>query len=813
MLEIHEVTVKSQLPGRLRLQVASEGSDLPAALGVLLRDGVIVVYKTSQINSSALVHYDPARFSMERIMEAMGVALTERRCAEPQDRHHDERAIRLEKTSWEVRSDLPGRIRLHHPAVGHCCRVAQKIELALVNLDGVSDYCVSGLTSSVLVRYDTCRLQMPDLVGELTEVVREVLRSGPLEPDTSLRQLALSTTALTLAGTAAFVPSLFPLAAAATAIVSAHIFVSAFKATFVERKIKVDILDAIVIALSLSFGHVIAGAIMVWVVDVSNYLLTSSSVESRKLLTKVFGKQTRKAWKLVAGTEVEVRVSDLQVGDHIVVRAGEQIPIDGVMIEGDGMVDQHALTGESVPVEKMAGEGVFAMTMVMAGTITVRVEEVGENTNAAKIVRVIEEAMEHKVRLQSNGEKFADAMVLPTLGLAAAGYMLSGSGSAMGIINSDFGTGIRMAAPIALMAVLSQAARHGIIIKNSSVLENLSNMDAVVFDKTGTLTNEIPEVGKVFASDPGVTEDDVLAYVASAERRVAHPIARAIVEEAEKRGLRLPFIDDSSCHIGFGIEAEVDRGDLKVGSGRFMEREGVTIPRNLRKELLNLHKEGKSVVFVALNNRLIGLIELRTSQRVEAFKVIENLRQRGIQHIYLMSGDHDAVTKAMAEKLGIDSYFAEVLPEDKARYIKTLQDKGLKVAMVGDGINDTVALSQADYSISLRGASEVAIDTADIVFMDGDLAKFEFLFEISDNLRNNVRRSFALILVPNTITIVGAMFGMVGLTTSLVLNNGFNFLACMNGMLPYFNVMEEAETETWAQPAGSLSAINSSSHR
>ena len=370
-----------------------------------------------------------------------------------------------------------------------------------------------------------------------------------------------------------------------------------------------------------------------------------------------------------------------------------------------------------------------------------------------------------------------------------------------------------MAAPIALMAVLAQAAQHAIIIKNSSVLEKLSDMDAVIFDKTGTLTNEVPEVGIVISSDARFTEDDVLAYVAGAESKFSHPIARAIVEEAEARGLTLPFIDDSSCHIGYGVEADVDRGNLKVGSLRYMERAGVPISRDLAKKIENLHKEGKSVVFAAMDDRLIGIIELRTSQRVEAVKVIENLKKRNIQHIYLMSGDHEAATKAMAEKLGIDNYFAEVLPEDKAKYVKKLQDQGLKVAMVGDGINDTVALSQADFSISLRGASEVATDTADIVFMDGDLAKFELLFEISDNLRKNVRRSFALIVVPNTLAIVGAMFGVVGLTSSLILNNGFNFLACMNGMLPYFNVMEEDETETRALAAGPPPATMSATER
>jgi len=227
-----------------------------------------------------------------------------------------------------------------------------------------------------------------------------------------------------------------------------------------------------------------------------------------------------------------------------------------------------------------------------------------------------------------------------------------------------------------------------------------------------------------------------------------------------------------------------------------MQREDIAIPAYVSSRLEDIHKEGRSAVFAAVNRRLTGVIELHASSRPEAYPIIKALREkRGIQEIYLISGDHQAATRALAERLGIPNYFAEVLPQDKAQYVKMLQAKGLKVAMVGDGINDSVALSQANYSISLRGAADIATDIADVVFVEGNLAKFDMLFQISDNLRKNVRRSFGLIAVPNTLCILGAFTGLVGLGTSLVLNNGFNTVATINGLSLYNSVMEELEMD------------------
>jgi len=427
------------------------------------------------------------------------------------------------------------------------------------------------------------------------------------------------------------------------------------------------------------------------------------------------------------------------------------------------------------------------MTVLVAGKITVRVRDTGKNTLASKIVQIISDASTHKVRLHSVGEKIADKLVLPTLGLGVLGYAVTGTGAMLAIINADFGTGIRVAAPIALLASLGTAAKNGLLIKDSKVLELLKDIDVVLFDKTGTLTYDVPNISEIIPADSTYEKDKILLYAATAEQNFSHPIATAILEKAAQENIVLPPHDESRYHVGLGIEVAIQGDMAKVGSTRYMENEKITIPETIRKALNNTADHGHTAILLAINDKIAGMIELQSTLRDEAFQVVTHLRDRGIGEIVLISGDHEAPTQNLSHRLGADRYFASVLPHEKANYVQLLQNEGKKVMMVGDGINDSAALSYADISVSLQGASTIAVDVADVIFMDGTLKKFEYLFTVSDRLHHNVKRSFGIIVIPNTICIVGAMMGFFGLAGSLVLNNGFNLIAAMNGMLPYSN--------------------------
>jgi P-type E1-E2 ATPase len=351
------------------------------------------------------------------------------------------------------------------------------------------------------------------------------------------------------------------------------------------------------------------------------------------------------------------------------------------------------------------------------------------------------------------------------------------------VVNCDLGTGIRMAAPIAMLTSLTLSAEHGILVKDGRALELLRSVDTFLFDKTGTLTRERPEVGRVL-SYGGHTESQILQWAAAAENKFSHPIAKAVLDRFKTLGLALPQIDDSKYHVGYGITVGVDGHTVRVGSARFMTHEGIELPPELLREMDAAHDEGNSLVMVGVDQALGGAIELRAAERPEAAAVIAGLRARGAKHLAIISGDHEQPTRRLAERLGMDRHFAEVLPQDKARYVELLQKEGRTVCFIGDGVNDSIALKKANVSISLRGASSVATDTAQVVFMEDSLVKLLELYDVSRALHRNIKTSWGLIVVPNLICIAGAFFAGFGVMHSMVFNQIGGMLALGNGLLP-----------------------------
>ena len=490
------------------------------------------------------------------------------------------------------------------------------------------------------------------------------------------------------------------------------------------------------------------GAVLCWCLSFGRVLVKRTQDNSKKLLLNAFGKQPRYVWLYRDGVEVQISLDRLQKGDIIVVNTGEVVPVDGHVVEGMAMIDQHALTGESTPAEKGVGDRVFASTVMVAGKVYVSVETSGSETASAKISQILNDTAGYKLASQHKGERLADKAVIPTLAIGAVGLATMGPAGAVAVLNSDFGTGIRMAAPLAMLSSLALCAHKGILVKDGRALELMNEVDTVLFDKTGTLTRERPEVGRIIACD-GFTPDRILLFAAAAERKFHHPIALAILHKAQELGLELPPTDDTQYKVGYGITVHVEGHTIRVGSKRFMEMEGIELPPEVGEALDEAHREGYTMVMVGVDDRLGGAIELQASVRPEVREIIAGLRKRGIKHIAIISGDHEAPTRKLAESLGMDRYFAQVLPADKADYVEKLQKEGCKVCFVGDGINDSIALKKANVSISLRGASSIATDTAHIVFLEEGLAKLCELRDIARDLDRNVKRSWSMILAPN----------------------------------------------------------------
>jgi Cu2+-exporting ATPase len=329
------------------------------------------------------------------------------------------------------------------------------------------------------------------------------------------------------------------------------------------------------------------------------------------------------------------------------------VPVDGIIAEGLAMIDQAVLTGESAPAEKGIGDRVFASTLIVAGKMHVVVENAGSDTASATIAQILRDTTGYKLTSQQRGERLADTAVAPTLAVGAMALGVMGLEGAAAVLNSDMGTGIRMAAPLAMLSTLALCAQRGILVKDGRALDLLGEVDTVLFDKTGTLTAERPEVGRIIPAI-GHSALQILRYAAGAEQKFHHPIAQAILQRAADEGLEPPETDATRYRVGYGITVGIDGHMVRVGSKRFIELEGLAIPLEVEEALRDAHREGHTMVMVAVDDALAGALELRASLRPEAPEIIRGLRARGIKHIAIISGDHEAPTRRLAAQLGMD---------------------------------------------------------------------------------------------------------------------------------------------------------------
>ncbi|MSR58900.1 MAG: heavy metal translocating P-type ATPase [Planctomycetaceae bacterium] len=696
-------------------------------------------------------------------------------------------------TSWQVTLDKPGQIRLNHPALYRRKEVCQAIERELMSVLGVDKYSTSPRKGSVLITYAPKKIRREQILEILDTALAHT--EIPTKKDPLDLSFPLCTVSLPLAAAAQFaVPALIPVSMGLFAYTAIPSFKGAYDVVVKERRLGVDVLDSIVVLGCLSTGAVFAGSVLCWCLGFGRILFQKTQDDSKKMLMNVFGKAPRYVWLYRDGVEIEIPLERLQKGDTIVVKTGEVVPVDGLVSEGMAMIDQHALTGESTPAEKAVGDRVFASTLMVAGKVFIEVESSGGETTSSKIAKILNDSAGYKLASQHKGERMADKAVIPTLAIAGTALATIGAAGSVAVLNSDFGTGIRMAAPLAMLTSLTLCAHKGILVKDGRALELMNDIDTVLFDKTGTLTREVPEVGRVLPCN-GHDADTVLRYAASAENKFAHPIAKAILEKFQQSGLTLPESDDSKYQVGYGITVHIEGHTVRVGSARFVKMEGIEIPKDIQVALDDAHEEGHTLVMVGIDDHLGGAIELHASERPEARDIIAGLRKRGVKHIAIISGDHEGPTKKLAARLGMDRYFAGVLPADKASYVEKLQKEGKKVCFVGDGINDSIALKKANVSISLRGASSIATDTAHIVFMEESLAKLCELRDIARDLDKNVNRSWTLILIPNLLCIAGAFTMGFGVMASVVTNNVAALAALANGMLPLRRISHELAEE------------------
>jgi Cu2+-exporting ATPase len=552
-----------------------------------------------------------------------------------------------------------------------------------------------------------------------------------------------------------------------------------------ESRLNVDFLDTLAIIASVAQGNPLAGSIVTWLIKLGDWIRDLTAAGSRRAISELLEFQSRSAWLKRDGRIVAVPAAELAVDDLIVVYPGEMIPVDGEIVDGTAAIDQKTITGEGLPVNRGKGEVAFAATVLREGQITIRATRVGDATAAGQIARLVDSVPLGDTRMQNHAELLADRLVLPTLGLASGTAAITSDFSRfLSLVIVDYGTGIRVAAPTSVLSSMTHAARAGIIIKSGGHMERLAKVDTIVFDKTGTLTHGVPAVLEVMPYIDHVTPNHLLGLAAAAETRLNHPVAEALRTRARDLAVNIPDCDETEYRVGLGVEGQVNGYYLHVGSERFMRQCGISVASACR-DRANLDHAGLSSLFVAVDGKLGGLIAYADKIRPESRQVIERLHAMGIRHSIMLTGDNRTVARAVSRQLGLTGAYAEMMPADKAEVIQKLQGRGHVVAMVGDGINDSPALSFADIGVAMKHGADVAHESAHVVLMEDSLWKLVKAIDISRDAVRLIRQNYAIVAGLNTLALALALpGGLISPTLTALLSNGSAIIATLNGMRP-----------------------------
>lgn len=543
--------------------------------------------------------------------------------------------------------------------------------------------------------------------------------------------------------------------------------------TLAQGKIEVPVLDATAIGVSMLRGdYGTAGSVM-FLLGVGELLEEWTHKKSVGDLARSMSLNVGKVWLKKDGQEILVPSEKIVAGDEIVVHMGNLIPFDGEVFNGEGMVNQASLTGESVPVRRTLGSVVYAGTVLEEGELTILVKQTGGSSRYEKITAMIEESEKLKSGLESKAEHLADRLVPYSLGGTALTYLLTRNATkALSILMVDFSCALKLAMPISVLSAIREANQHKITVKGGKFLEAVAEADTIVFDKTGTLTKAQPTVAEVVSFSETKSPDELLRIAACLEEHFPHSMAKAVVDAAKEKHL-----DHEEMHskveyiVAHGISTTINGEKAIIGSYHFVfEDENSIIPEGMEEKFRHLPEE-YSHLYLALEGVLAAVICIEDPLRPEAAEIIRQLKKAGLKKIVMMTGDSERTAKAIAKKVGVDEYYAEVLPEDKANFVEKEKAEGRKVIMIGDGINDSPALSAADVGIAISEGAEIAREIADITVAADDLAEILVLRMLSNRLMKRIHKNYRFIVTFNAGLILLGVGGILQPTTSALLHN------------------------------------------
>ncbi|MCI7280947.1 heavy metal translocating P-type ATPase, partial [Dysosmobacter sp.] len=671
----------------------------------------------------------------------------------------------------KILHDTAGRLRVHLCCKRMTLRQADVLEYYLLAVDGVRSVKVYDRTRDAVVVYDAERERMIRALARFSFEKAEKLDLAPEHTSRTLNREFEDKLALTVMRRCAsnlFLPA--PVTSALAVIRSAKYIKEGLLALW-HRKLSVAVLDATAVTVSMVRGDFATAGSVMFMLRLGEILEEWTHKKSVADLASAMSLRVENVWQQVDGTEVLTKVTDVKPGDRIVIRTGGMIPLDGRVVEGEAMVNQSSLTGESMPVAKRPGSPVYAGTVAEEGECVVCVEKVSGSGRYDRVVRMIEESEKLKSTAEDKASRMADRLVPYTLGGTAVTYLLTRDVTKMlAVLMVDFSCALKLAIPVAVLSAMRESSGHHISVKGGRFLEAVAKADTIVFDKTGTLTYATPKVAQIVPFG-GHREADMLRLAACLEEHYPHSMANAVVEEAKRRGLtHEEYHSQVQYVVAHGISSMVENKKVIIGSAHFVfEDEGCCIPEG-EQEKYDALPAAYSHLYLCIDGELAAVICIHDPLRREAKDAVKALHESGFTNVVMMTGDNRCTAESVAAEVGVDAVYAEVLPEDKAAFIRQEKEKGHTVIMVGDGVNDSPALSEADAGIAISTGAAIAREIADITVASEDLFELVTLRKLSEALMARIHGSYRFIVAFNLSLITLGVAGVLPPAISALLH-------------------------------------------
>ena len=693
-----------------------------------------------------------------------------------------------------IKHEIKGRLRIHVVQGRMTCAQADTLCWFLSKQEYVTDAKVYERTADAVICYTGSREEVIAVLKgfsyENTEVPENVLSSSGRELNSSFRE-QLITRVILHYGSKLIVP--YPIRKVWLTFKALRYIWKGLKC-LARRKIEVPVLDATAIGVSVIRGDFDTAGSVMFLLGVGELLEEWTHKKSVGDLARSMSLNVKKVWLKNDDQEVLVNASDIRPGDTVVVHMGNVIPFDGEVSGGEGMVNQASLTGESLPVRREKGKTVYAGTVLEEGELEILVKAVSGSTRFEKIVTMIEDSEKLKSALESKAEHLADKLVPYTLlGTGIVGLVTRNVTKALSVLMVDFSCALKLAMPIAVLSAIREAGQHGITVKGGKYLEAVAEADTIVFDKTGTLTKAKPTVTEVviFGDYP---EDEALRIAACLEEHFPHSMAKAVVDAAKKRKLYHEEMHSKVEYIvAHGISSYIENKKVVIGSSHFVFEDEKCIIRPEMQERFDALPSEYSHLYLAIDGELTAVICIEDPLREEAADMVRMLKAEGLKKVVMMTGDSERTAASIARRVGVDEYYSEVLPEDKARFVEKEKEAGKKVVMIGDGINDSPALSAADAGIAISDGAEIAREIADITIAADDLRVIVTLKRLANAMMKRIQSNYRGIVGINSGLIALGVGGVIQPTTSALLHNTSTLAISLKSMQ---DLLSENKTDT-----------------